>query len=435
MTIDDYKSLILLRQQEIPTDGIPRTVELPLNSNKIVTVTGVRRCGKSTLMNLAINELLASGVKREQILWIGFDDERLVSLKSEQLNDIITAYMELYPSIPIKEAYIFFDEIQLVDGWEYFVIRLFKSYCKNIFISGSNSKMLSSQLNTVLRGWPIEQPVTPLSFKEYCVFKKIDTTSFLEQDLAVIQNAFNEYCFEGGFPEAVLADTKTAKTEILQRYFNLMLFRDMMEHFEIKSSTEIVKYFMKRIMLNLSKPTAINNIYNDVKSQGRTISKDTLYQWAEYACDIFLFDKVRKYSTSIIKSNNSLPKYYIVDNGLRNAIIMPQSDDRGKLFENAVYHHLKRNLNPGEIITYYKSATAECDFVIQTDTQASRIIQATWTMKDSETTRRREIQGLMEAAKNTGCSNLLIVTSDEEGTLEENGTIIQVVKASKWMLH
>ena len=214
-----------------------------------------------------------------------------------------------------------------------------------------------------------------------------------------------------------------------------MLFRDMMEHFEIKSSTEIVKYFMKRIMLNLSKPTAINNIYNDVKSQGRTISKDTLYQWAEYACDIFLFDKVRKYSTSIIKSNNSLPQYYIVDNGLRNAIIMPQSDDRGKLFENAVYWHLKRNLKPGEIITYYKSATAECDFVIQTDTQASRIIQATWTMKDSETTRRREIQGLMEAAKNTGCSNLLIVTSDEEGTLEENGTIIQVVKASKWMLH
>ena len=146
MKKDIIKSLIAIKQSEIPFDVIDRDVKLPLNRKKIITIPGVRRCGKSTLMEIAINSLIEEGVPRENILWLGFDDERLVNMSSDELNDVITAYMEMYPNTPIKEVHLFLDEIQLIEGWEYFVLRLYKSYCKNIYVCGSNATMLSTEL-------------------------------------------------------------------------------------------------------------------------------------------------------------------------------------------------------------------------------------------------------------------------------------------------
>ena len=120
MKKDIIKSLIAIKQSEIPFDVIDRDVKLPLNRKKIITIPGVRRCGKSTLMEIAINSLIEEGVPRENILWLGFDDERLVNMSSDELNDVITAYMEMYPNTPIKEVHLFLDEIQLIEGWEYF---------------------------------------------------------------------------------------------------------------------------------------------------------------------------------------------------------------------------------------------------------------------------------------------------------------------------
>ena len=119
MKKDIIKSLIAIKQSEIPFDVIDRDVKLPLNRKKIITIPGVRRCGKSTLMEIAINSLIEEGVPRENILWLGFDDERLVNMSSDELNDVITAYMEMYPNTPIKEVHLFLDEIQLIEGWEY----------------------------------------------------------------------------------------------------------------------------------------------------------------------------------------------------------------------------------------------------------------------------------------------------------------------------
>ena len=142
-------------QGELPFPVFDRELELPVNSGQMITVTGVRRCGKSSMMKIVANKLIASGVPPQKILWINFDDERLYGLTVDELDDVIQAYREMFPEIDLSTVYIFFDEIQTVDNWELFVMRLYKTYCKNIYLSGINAKMLSSQIATDLRGWPI----------------------------------------------------------------------------------------------------------------------------------------------------------------------------------------------------------------------------------------------------------------------------------------
>ena len=313
------KSQIAMRQAEFPTDLKPREAQLPIDSGKIVTVPGVRRCGKSSKMEMVIKDLLSKGVDRKRFLWIGFDDERLVTINSTELNQIVEAYQEMYPDIEMSSVYMFFDEIQLIDGWEYFVMRLYKHYTKNIYISGSNASMLSSELKSALRGWPLEEETMPLSFKEYCDFKDIKTDSWLESDLAKLRNAFIAYNSDGGFPEVVLTENPLHKVKILQTYFDTMLLKDLVEHYGI-SNIEVMRYFLKRIMVNLTKPTSVRAIHGDIKSRGLKVSKDALYDWANYACDVFMFISISNYSRSLQKSASSQPKYYCIDNGLRDAV-------------------------------------------------------------------------------------------------------------------
>ena len=226
------KSQIAMRQSEFPTDLKRRDNPLPVGTNKIVTIPGVRRCGKTSRMEVVVNDLLTQGVDRKRILWVSFDDERLVRMKSDELDHIIEAYREMYPDIEMSDVYMFFDEIQLIEGWEYFVMRLYKHYSKNIYISGSNATMLSSELKSALRGWPEEEETLPLSFREYCEFKGVDAEGWLESDLAKIRNAFFDYNNEGGFPEVVLTDNPLQKAKILQGYFDTMLLKDLVEHYK-----------------------------------------------------------------------------------------------------------------------------------------------------------------------------------------------------------
>lgn len=420
------KSLIAIRQSEIPFDVIERDAKLPVNRKKIITIPGVRQCGKSTMMELAINDLVSQGVPRQNILWLGFDDERLRSMPAEELDEVILSYMEMFPDIPIKEVYMFFDEIQLIKDWEYFVLRLYKSYCKNIYVCGSNATMLSTELSSVLRGYPLEYETYPLSFKEYCRFKQIATDGFLEQDRARLASAFKTYNQASAFPEIVLTTSQSEQIKLLHGYFDTMILRDLAEHYRI-ANVGVVRYFVKRIMANLTKPTSINAIYKDIKSQGLKVSKDDLYLWADYICNIFMFIRIPKYDRSLIKEQKSLDKYYCIDNGLRAAILMPQSNDNGKYLENTVFMQLDRMRLPFQKLSYYQG-NAECDFVVQCEDCVTQLIQVTWSMTD-EAMREREIKGPLEASAVTGCDNLLIITCDEEETLLREGKEIQVVRA------
>lgn len=425
------KSLIAIKQSEIPFDVIERDTSLPINRKKIITIPGVRRCGKSTMMEIAINELIATGVSTKNILWIGFDDERLKNMTSNELDDVIISYMEMYPDIPIKDVYMFFDEIQLIKDWEYFVLRVFKSYCKNIYICGSNATMLSTELSSALRGYPLEYETYPLSFHEYCRFKGIPTQGFLEQDKARLRTAFEVYNANSAFPEIVLTVSKSEQIKLLQGYFDTMLLKDLVEHYRI-SNIGVVRYFVKRIMANLTKPTSINAIHKDIKSQGLKVSKDDLYLWANYICDIFMFIRIPRYDRSLIKEQKSLDKYYCIDNGLRSAVLMPQSNDNGKGLENNVLLQLYRTKLPSDKIFYYQG-DKECDFVVQRNESVEQIIQVTWEMTD-ENTRNREINGILEASQNTGCNNLLIITKEEESIIDAAGKQIRVLPAWKWLI-
>ena len=425
-----FKSLIALSQAELPFERIEREIDLPVQPELIITVPGVRRAGKSSLLMLTVNKLLASGVKREQILWVNFDDERLDRMPTEELDEVLQAYREMYPDIELKDVYMFFDEIQNIDGWDLFVLRVFKSYCRNVYVTGSNAKLLSSEISTALRGWTLDYEMLPLSFREFCRFKGIDAHSYLESDKAKRYAAMEEYIHGGGFPKVVLSTDKSMKLRLLQGYFNTMLFRDLAERHAIKN-IEALRYFLKRVMQNLTKTTSINAIANDMRSNGVSVSKDDLYNWADWAVEAYLFVRYPKYSRSLVKENQSLRKYYVIDTGMRQAVLMPQSEDKGKLLENIVALELFRRRGADRKMFYWQDGR-ECDFVVQREEHVEELIQVTWDIED-EDTRKREIDGIKEAAKGTNCNKLTIVTRERKETIEEDGFNIEVVGIEEWL--
>ena len=419
-----FQSIISLHQEELPLNLKARNTQLPLDGNRIVTVTGIRRCGKSSLLGLTINRLLEKGVPRERILYVGFDDERFLSMSSENFDELLQAYREMYPETPLKDVYMFFDEIQLINGWELFVLRVYKNYCRHIFVTGSTAKMLSEEMASALRGWPDEYREYPLNFTEYLSFKDIKANKFSEEGKAKLTVAFRCYCEEGGFPEVVLQKSKTEKYKILQSYFNTMLFRDLMEHYHINASPSVVRYFLKRVMNNLTKPTSVNNIYNDLKSQGLKVSKDSLYLWFDYTCNIFMFRKVEKYERSMVKKRSSPAKYYVADIALRNAVLLPESEDAGKALENIVYLNLERSLGEEDRIFYFNESK-ECDFVVQRGERISELIQVCWALDENNID--REVDGLLAAHSAIGCNQCRIITFAQRQTIERNGIKVEVM--------
>ena len=431
MNRDVFKQLIVLHQSHIPFSLNEREEHLPLHAEQIITIPGVRRSGKSSKMKLVINDLVKAGVSPQNILWMGFDDERLADMSQQDLNEILEAYRELYPTTPLSEVYMFFDELQLIEGWELFVMRIHKSYCKHIYISGSNAKMLSQEIATSLRGWALEYRTYPLSFAEYCHFLAIPTERLNEQQTTQLRLAWDDYNRYGGFPEVVLTPDRLLRDKLLQTYYNAMLFRDLVERHSI-SSIGVLRYFIKRIMNNVTKPTSINSLYNDIRSQGLKISKDELYKWADYLCESFMFIRIPRYTPSLIAEETGLKKYYFIDNGMRQNILLPHSQDEGKLLESSVLLHLCRRCGELEKVTYFLKEK-ECDFVLQHEDIVLQLIQVCWQMEDAET-RAREIAGLLEARKVTHCDNLYIITHHQEETIEQDGWTIHVIPAWKWML-
>ena len=231
--------------------------------------------------------------------------------------------------------------------------------------------MLSSELATSLRGRTLQYEEFPLSFNEFCNFTDINTNYYVPENRAKLVNAFKTYLHGGGFPEVVLA-APLYKDRILQEYFFVMLYKDLVERYEIKNP-EPIRYFIKRVMSNLAKPTSINRIYNELKSQGVSIGKNTLYDVIVQTESVYLFFSLTKYEPSLVKESTGDKKYYCIDNGLRSVLLNPHSEDNGKLLENAVFLHLRRNLRIQEELHYYKGKK-ECDFVVVEYDKVTRLI-------------------------------------------------------------
>jgi len=398
----------------------PREIDVPLKVEKIVTLIGVRRSGKTFVLYQLIDRLFRETDKTD-LIFINFEDERL-DLATREADLILQAYRELYPGRDMASCYFFFDEIQNLPGWEGFVRRLYDTVSHHIFLTGSNARMLSSEISTSLRGRSISYEVFPLSFREYLSFRGIPVDFYIPETKAAIYNALESYLEFGGFPELVSMADEDVRYRILQEYFDVMLFRDLVERYEIKNLIAL-KFFLKRLFSSATKQVSINRIYNDLKAAGIRTGKNSLYNFLEQAEAIFLVQTLKKYSPKVSVQEFGERKIFIIDNGLLNSVVFKFSDDRGKAMEQVVFWELRRR---GEQFFFSKNGY-ECDFVIVSRSgDVTDIIQVCSDLSDPHTL-SREKKGISMTCKRSGASHGTIITYDQQDKIEEGGITTDLV--------
>jgi predicted AAA+ superfamily ATPase len=399
-----------------------RSLEIP-ETGKIVSLIGARRIGKTSYFFQMIGELEAS-VGRERILYINFEDERILPLDVKDLNLIFDAYYELYPENVDRELYLFFDEVQNVPGWEVFVRRLYDRGDLKIFLTGSSSKMLSKELATSLRGRTLAFYLYPLDFREYLAFRGVEPVRDFEysKQRFELKKLFEEYLYEGGFPEVVLEAPELRK-KILQDYFDMMIYRDLVERFSIRNTT-LLKTLTKYLVTNIGNPFSVTSYYKAIK-QEQEVSKGTLLEYLSHLDDIFLVYFLPLFSYSLKAQAINPKKVYCIDNGLWNAVSFTFSKDEGRLAENLVFLELMRR----EKEIYYWKNGGEVDFVVKEDNSLTAI-NVTYSTSIAE----REVSALKkfsEEKEYVPCiKELILLTKDTEKT--ENG--IRYIPLWKWML-
>ena len=410
--------------------GIPpvksRLLQIPINSKKIIALTGVRRSGKTYHLYNIIEKLTREKVEISNCLYFNFEDER-IDEKTFEFNSIIESYQELYPKNDLSKCYFFFDEIQNIDGWERFVRRVYEQISDNVFITGSNSKLLSKEISTSLRGRSINYEIYPLNFKEYLDFKDIEINLNSTRSVSKIINAFEKFLSGGGFPELIFIDGEI-KDRVLQEYFNVMIFRDLIERYEI-TQTAILKYFCKRVIGNSAKEFSVNKIYNEIKSQNYKISKDTIYEFQDYIESIYLAFFIPKYLPSVVKQEFSRKKAYSIDNGLATSVDTFFIRNKGSALENLVFLELVKS---GKNIFYYHG-NYECDFLLIENEKVSEAIQVCYNISDSDT-KKREEQGLLNACNEYKLKRGWVLTLSDEQKYTIDGITIEIMPAYKYFL-
>ena len=402
----------------------PRDTSVPLDLNKVISIVGPRRAGKTYFLYQLMDTLESRGVSRERIFYVNFEDDRL---DIEGRHDLIfEVYLELYPDLDLSSCWFFFDEIQELDRWEKFIRRVYDTLSRNIFMTGSNARLLSREIATELRGRSLPFEIMPLSFREFLFFKGIDPEDRHSlKNSSRIQNAFEEYLIWGGYPE-LAGIAPRFKSNILQEYFNVMLYRDLVERYEIRELS-LLKYLIKRLIGSYTREFSVNRIYNDLKSRGFSIGKDGIYGLMEEVFSIYMLARVEKFEPSVIKREMSNKKVYLHDNGFASAIQGAFFEDRGKLLENLVFTHLRSRTED----IYFLKNRWECDFVVFSDSPKPLLIQVTEKL-DSHNL-KREIKGLESARKRLPDARCLVLVHELEGGVAVPDWV-KVVPVSLWIL-
>ncbi len=374
---------------------------------------GVRRCGKSYRL---YNEIHRLNKKKIPFVFINFEDERFVEFKVEHFNLIIEAAQELYGEC----KHFFFDEIHNIHGWEKFVRRLADAKY-HVYVSGSNAKMLSKEIGSVLGGRYMTQEVFPLSFREFLSFRKVSLEKdyeFSEQRFKIKQ-LFEAYFYYGGFPE--LIHFNNAK-EYLSSIYMKVLFGDIIARNGIQNE-KVLRLLVKKLAESVNNETSINRIRNLIISTGAKLGSNTLQEYLEYLKDAYLIFPLHNV-VSQFAEREAKKKYYFVDQGVLNLFLLNQNS---KLLENIVFLHLYKQF--GEGLFYYKR-NYEVDFCIPSEGQ---LIQVCYSIDDPET-RKRELKALMAGQKELNAKKLMIISYDEEEVIEHKGFDIPVVPVWKWLL-
>lgn len=404
--LENYNNLI---DREVESEIIKA-----LKTKMPLIIIGVRRCGKSSLLKLLRNKL---NLKEKEFLYINFNDERLTQFEIEDFQKIIEYMQEQEYK---KDATLFIDEIQETLGWEKWIDRIKEKY--TVFITGSNSKLLSSEIATILTGRSITIREYPFSFKEFLNAKKIDAESshINTTKQSSIRSAFKEYLEFGGFPGYVMTGQKI----ILSELYENILYKDILSRFNSRQYKGI-KEMLQHILSNISKPISTRTLsgISGIKNPG-TIKK--ILDALEMS---FLISTIQKFDYSIKKQLQSQRKIYCIDNGLVAMKGFKMSEDNGKLLENIVFIELKRR---GKEIYYYNE-TNECDFVIKEGTKIIEAIQSCYYLDTSN--KDREIKGLMQAMEKFSLKEGTIITNEQEETITIEKKKISIIPAWKWIIN
>lgn len=398
---------------------IPRNINLE-NFDRQVLV-GVRRAGKSYILYGRIQQLIANGHDWDEIVYLNFEDERLAGMSVEDLNKIL----EVHGQLSDKRPMLFLDEIQNIEGWEKFARRIADNKYK-VVITGSNAKMLSKDVASVLGGRYITHDVFPFSFDEYLEINGVDPKSELltatTADRSILMRHFEEYFQFGGFPEC-------AKLPVKRDYLTSLYQKIFLG--DIAARNKIENLFALRILFrkmaeSVKQPISFTRATNIVASTGAKIGKSTVINYLGYASDAYLLLTAPNIADSLT-GRMSNPKYYFIDNGIISLLAI---DIRTTLLENMVALSLFRKYGVKDAIYHYNHGI-EVDFVIPEDETA---IQVCYSMNDSEGTFERETNALAKLQDRIKTKRNIIVTFEDEGTIEKDSLKIEVIPAWKFIL-
>lgn len=398
--------------------------EIPIR--RAISIIGPRRAGKTYSMYQLITSILKNDINIKQIFYVNFEKNELDGASIEDLSAMIETYYELYPENKDKKVWLFLDEIQNITKWEKFVRTLIDSNNVQVFVSGSSSKLLSREIATAMRGRALTYTILPFSFSEYLSAANIKLVKYFSSaEKANIAKKLANYLHNGGYPEVVLYPQE--KERLLQEIVEITIYRDVVERNKIRN-TKLLKLLIMALINSTAREFSIHKFWNFVKSAGVKVSKNTLYAYVNALNDVFFVFTLRKFSYSYKDSEQSMPKIYIIDNGIltNNGI-----SDNGRLIENLVFIELRRQ---EKAVYYYKSADGkEVDFIILKNNKVIELLQVSYSLEDIKT-KEREISALLKASKELKCNNLKIITYDTEKTEVAKGKKITYMPLWKWLL-
>lgn len=419
------------QEREIPR-VTPRSLSLPSLPGKADVVVGMRRSGKTWFLYQQIGELLAQGFDRSRLLYLNFEDERLLPLDTPDLSRIVEAFYRRFPASREQPCWFFFDEIHNVPGWETFARRLLDTEKLSLVLTGSSARLLSREIATSLRGRSLATELLPFSFAESLRHEGLETPASWPPGAKVrslLEHRFEQYLETGGFPE-VQAIPQDLRVRVLQEYVDVVIFRDVVERHGVEN-LQALRYLERSLLASPAGRFSVSKLFNDLKSQGVKVGKDTLYEYLAHLEDSFLLFTVPVASSSVRVRQVNPRKCYPIDPALASALSFRASEDLGHLLESAVYLELRRR---GWSLGYVTTRSGyEVDFLAE-DSRGDRELIQVCTSLESPSTRQRELRALEEGMKETSCDKATVVTLREEGSAEAGGRRARIVPAWRWLL-
>ena len=419
---DLLKQVLASNQQDVENyDVVPRS--LPSDEFPCHVFIGVRRAGKSFMLYQKIQQMLREGHKWEDMLYINFEDDRLTQFETADFEQILSAHAEMYGKRPM----LFLDEVQNIEGWEKFARRLADAKY-SVWITGSNAKMLSSEVMTTLGGRYLAMEVYPYGFKEYLDVEEVsyDKISLLATTArAAVVRAWNEYLAWGGLPESV---GLSVKRNYLSSTFQKIYLGDIASRNKI-SNPNVLRLLLKKLAESVCQPVSYSRMAHILSSVSGKITMPTVSKYIEYSEMAWLILRLRNVTASFAEKKTSC-KYYFVDNGVLNLFLL---NGETMLLENAVALALFRKYghdSDHERVFFYNDRV-EVDFYVPEDELA---IQVSYSMTKSDETFEREVGALKKLPKVLPCRRRLVLTNDETDAVEDEFGKIEIMPVWQWLL-